>query len=96
MKGSQTKYHLRIDEKRTTVTVDTILSRMFAIKNKIDPFKAGGHTAVRDLIQVTIDKNKITKADGVSQTLRYIMVMQIAPTKLRDSYFKMSQADLNI
>ena len=96
MKGSQSKYHLRIEGKRTTTTVDTILSRLYAIKKGINPFENGGHTEVRDLLQDLADRNKIKKSDGVSQTLRYFMIMSIAPAKLVSEWSDLSQAELAI
>ena len=91
MKGSQTKYHLHVDGKRTTATVDTMLSNLYALNNKINPFDENSHGAIRDLLQNEVTKKMVTKSEGTSQTLRYIMMMNIAPNKLRDEYQRLSK-----
>jgi hypothetical protein len=96
MKGHQTKYHLQIEGVRTTVTVDIILSRLFSVKKGLDPFGPDAHAAVRGLLQAELDKNNIKKSEGISQTLRYLMIMGITSEALRSEYHQLSQGNLGI
>ena len=51
------KYHISYADKRTTITVDTILSEMLAIKLKQIPETDEAHSAVRGWLQDTLIEN---------------------------------------
>jgi hypothetical protein len=53
------RYHLMIEETRTTVTVDTTLSNLLAVKLNTDPIAdaATAHAAVRGWLQDEIDRD---------------------------------------
>jgi hypothetical protein len=69
---------------------------MYAVKLGVDLFSPDSHTAVRDLLQDLVDKNKIKKDEGIGQTLRYFMIMAIAPPKLISEYTELSQSVLKL
>ena len=53
------RYHLIIEETRTTVTLDTTLSNLLALKLNTDPIAdpAAAHAAVRGWLQGEIDRD---------------------------------------
>lgn len=54
-----TRYHLMIEETRTTVTLDTTLSNLLAVKLNVDPIAdaPAAHAAVRAWLQEQIDRD---------------------------------------
>lgn len=53
------RYHLMIEETRTTVTLDTTLSNLLAVKLSTDPIAdvTAAHAAVRAWLQGEIDRD---------------------------------------
>ena len=51
------RYHISYADKRTTITVDTMLSELLAIKLKQIPETAEAHAAVRGWLQETLIRN---------------------------------------
>lgn len=49
------RYHMQLANRRTTVSMDSILSDLLAIKLKVEPGTAEAHTAVRELLESFID-----------------------------------------
>ena len=92
MSAYQTKYHVYVNGKRTMVTVDTFLSRMYAAELGIDDLENGKQsTELREAIQKLVDERPI---DGhVSQHVRMSMLFKVAKPKLISAAIK--QGELN-
>ena len=84
---NQTRLHIRLGEQRTTISADTILTVMLAIKLGHDPDDAA--TVAREWLQARLphkvgtDKGKGKRA---SQAARELMIEAIADKKLSRAY----------
>ena len=82
----QQRLHIRLGDQRTTVTVDSVLSAMLAIKLGQDP---GDTRVVREWLQqrlpgkIGVDRGIGKKA---SQHARVLMIEAIADTKISAAY----------
>ena len=83
---NQTRLHIKLGDQRTTISVDTILSAMLAIKLGQDP---GDTRAVREWLQARLP-DKIGTDRGIgkkaSQHARVMMIEAVADTKLSAAY----------
>ena len=82
----QQRLHIKLGDQRTTVTVDTILSTMLAIKLGQEPDDT---RAVREWLQARLpDKVGTDKGIGkrASQHARILLIEEIADTKLSAAY----------
>jgi hypothetical protein len=81
------RYHLIIESTRTTVTLDTMLSRLLAVKLNTNPIAdaAAAHAIVRAWLQAEIDRDPgafVLAGRGVtnrnSQRLRMFALREVA------------------
>mgnify|MGYP005862128063 CR=1 FL=1 len=82
----QQRLHIKLGDQRTTVTVDTILSAMLAIKLGQEPDDT---RAVREWLQARLpDKIGTDKGIGkkASQHARVLLIEEIADTKVSAAY----------
>ena len=83
---NQTRLHIRLGEQRTTISVDTILSAMLAIKLGQDP---GDTHVVREWLQERLPA-KIGTDRGIgkkaSQHARILLIEAVADKKLSSAY----------
>ncbi len=78
------RYHITFGKKRTTITVDTILSEMLAIKLHQTPGTKDAHQAVRLWLQDTL-VSRLGDYGGrndASQWTRRCLIEAIADTKV--------------
>ncbi len=80
----QSKYHIVFDDKRTTISVDTILSELLAIKLGYAPDDDDAHSAVREWLQETLVSHlgDDSGPKSASQFARKYLIEQIADKKL--------------
>jgi hypothetical protein len=83
---NQTRLHIKLGEKRTTISADQILVAMLALKLGTSP---DDHQAVREWLQARLpDKVGTDKGIGkkASQAARVMMIEAIADKKLSTAY----------
>ena len=83
------RYHIEFDSHRTTVSVDTILSNMLAIKLGQEPETPDGRRAVREWLQARLpDKVGNGRAIGkrASQNAQALIIEAIADNKVSERY----------
>lgn len=85
------RYHLIIQETRTTMTMDMMLSALLAVKLGVDPFAdaPGAHGAVRAWLQAEVDRDPgayVLARRGVtnrnSQRLQMLALRAVAASHL--------------
>lgn len=84
---NQTRFHIRLGDQRTTISADTILTAMLAIKLGHDPDNAA--QVAREWLQARLpDKVGTDKGIGkrTSQAARELMIEAIADKKLSRAY----------
>ena len=83
------RFHIQFANHRTTVTVDTMLSAMLAIKLGFEPETPDGNRAVREWLQARLpDKVGTDKGIGTraSQNAQRLIVEAIADPKISRAY----------
>ena len=80
------RYHLRLGSKRTTVSVDNILSELLAIRLGFCPQSAQAHGSVRAWLQQQLDQANDPGRIRVSQWLRDQTILFLVDKKLSDTY----------
>ena len=63
------RYHVTLDQKRTTVSMDTIVSEYLALHVGVQPDGAQAHSAVRAWLQRELDRDNDPGRTRVSQWL---------------------------
>jgi hypothetical protein len=84
----QDTYHITLGKKRTTVSLDTILSVILALKLGTEPGTEEAHSAVRKFLQDMLDQHNDPKRRYVSQWLRTQLVLEIMDKKISEIYWK--------
>ena len=85
----QERFHIQFDSRRTTVTLDTVLSEMLAIKLGLSPDDKNAHTLVRQWSETTIkDRQGSDQRSGakLSQWVRYYAIREIAEPELESAF----------
>ena len=81
----QDRYHIQFSNRRTTITLDTVLSELLAVKLGFSTEDDRVHSAVRDWLQTTIIENmgdNLPTNSRVSQWARRYAIEAIANPKL--------------
>ena len=75
----QNRYHIHFKGRRTTITVDSIISELLAVKLEMLPDAPEAHAQVRDWLEVTLhDKDKLGEnVPGGSRISQYARVYAI-------------------
>ena len=85
----QVIFHIYNAKKRTTVSVDSILSEMLAIKLGFEPDTQEANKAVREWIQTEFDKmnsGSKTKWSSASQWIRRKLIASLVDKKLSEKW----------
>lgn len=85
----QKRFHIQFDSRRTTITLDTIISSLLAIKLGVTPESKEAHSVVREWLEVTIkDRQGNDQRSGakLSQWVRYYAIRAIAAPELESGY----------
>lgn len=80
------RFHLRLGQRRTTATVDTLLSSYLAIRLGYPPETPGAHQAVRRWLQNRLDENNDPTRVAVSQWLQQEVISTLVDTQLSTHY----------
>ena len=80
------RYHLSLDHKRTTVSLDNMVSDLLAIRLGSFPQSAQAHGAVRAWLQQQLDRANDPGRIRVSQWLRDEAVLFLVDNKLSTTY----------
>jgi len=80
------RYHLTLGRKRTTVSLDTMLSDLLAIRLGSRPQSPQAHGTVRAWLQQRLDDANDPGRIRVSQWLRDQAVLFLVDTKLSNTY----------
>ena len=84
---SQTRYHIQFNNRRTTITVDSIISELLAVKLGMLPDDPDTHSTVRDWLEKTLhDKlgENVPGGNRISQYARFYAIEALANKKLMD------------
>lgn len=84
------RFHIKVKkgkiERRTTVSVESVLAELFSFKLGFDIETPEGHRAVRLWLQEKQDEQKMSNAD--SALLKQSMILEISDRKLSEKYWK--------
>lgn len=80
------RYHIWLGERRTTVSLDNILSDYLALALGTTPQSPAAHQAVRQWLQHRLDLNADPHRCRVSQWLQGQAIEHISDNKLSDAY----------
>lgn len=81
-------YHVRLGKKRTSVTLDTLIASLLALKLDQTPETPEARAAVRTYLQDILNQADDPGRYFVSQWLRKQVLLKIADSKLVDRYWK--------
>lgn len=82
----QSRYHVLLDGKRTTITVDKIVSELLAVKFGYPPETPEAHTAVREWIETKLRKNNAY--DRLSQRTREYAIRELTDPAILKPYWQ--------
>lgn len=82
---SQSRYHIRFKGRRTTITVDAIVSELLAAKFHLSPDDPETHGHIRQWLQETLEEklgHDVPGGNQVSQYARQFAIEAIADSEL--------------
>lgn len=80
------RFHLRLGQRRTTVTVDTLLSSCLAIHLGYPPETPEAHQTVRRWLQHRLDEHNDPGRVAVSQWLQREVITTLMDTQISTHY----------
>ena len=95
MDDTMNRYHVMLGTKRTTVTMDSIVSEFLALHLGADPHSSAGHTAVRQWAQDQLDANNDPGRIRTSQWLLARAVETLARPSLAEKHGAWSDSILS-
>ena len=84
----QDLYHVLLGKRRTTVSLDQIISILLSLKLDHDPGTEDVHSAVSAYLQEKLDVKNDPDWTSVSQWLRKEVVLDLLDKKLSSKYWK--------
>lgn len=82
------RYHVQLKTHQTTVSVDTIVSDLMAIKLGTVPGTKEAHTAVRQKIDEFIDRDRGRPGYGLANHIREQAILFISDKILSEKYWE--------
>ena len=82
---TQTRYHIQFNNRRTTITVDSIISELLVVKFGLFPDDPRAHSTVRDWLEKTLhDKlgENVPGGNRISQYARVYAIEELANNRL--------------
>ncbi|MEO8402705.1 MAG: hypothetical protein ABI597_13120 [Gammaproteobacteria bacterium] len=81
------RYHIKVSDKRTTISLDKIISDLIAIKLGVDPSSEEAHSAVREQLEAILrpfyDPNRYCKP---THFMTKKAILWLVDKKLSDKY----------
>ncbi|MGB0848316.1 MAG: hypothetical protein ACPGSM_16425 [Thiolinea sp.] len=84
---TQKRYHINFQQRRTTITVDNIISELLAVKLGTLPDQPETHSMIRQWFQETLEEklgHNVPGGNQVSQYARQYAIEALADKKLMD------------
>lgn len=82
----QPRYHVNLGDKRTTVSLDEVLTELLALKLGHTPNTPEAHSGIRQWLQDRLEDNNDPGRILVSQWLRREALLLVADKKLSKAY----------
>lgn len=80
------RYHVTLKDRRTTVSLTSLLSSLLAIHLDEEPLTEEAHTAVREWLQQRLEESVHPHEFRVSQWLQGEVILELVDKKLSDAY----------
>ena len=80
------RYHIQRGANRTTVTLDSTICELLALKLGIEPDSQQSHKAVRSWLQSTSEQEVDQKINNLSQWLKRKAILHIADNNLQTKH----------
>ena len=80
-------YHVVLGRRRTTVSLDKMVSTLLSLKLGHDPGIEDAHSAVRAYLQTKLDQANDPRRTSVSQWLRQEVLLDLVDKKLSTKYW---------
>ena len=88
-------YHITLGKRRTTVSLDNIISQFIALKLEKVPETIEAYTAVREYLQIKVDEAKDPGRSYVSQWLREQCLFDLLDKKISSKYWDWFEVNFN-
>jgi hypothetical protein len=79
-------YHVRLGQRRTTVSMDDILSELLSLRLRVAPSNPNSHSKVRQWLQTKLNGSNNPNQKHVSQWLQSEAIKEIAADDLLRSH----------
>lgn len=89
------RYHVRLGEKRTTLSISDLLSKLLALKLGLVPDSLETHGAVREWLQKCLDRAADPNRVRVSQWIQDEVILFVTDKELSEQYHRWLLEDLN-
>ena len=83
-----TKYHVMLGKRRTTITVNTMIANLLALKLGYAPETEEAYKALREYFQEKLDKGKDSRRVLVSYWLQEQGLLELIDSGIAKNYWK--------
>jgi hypothetical protein len=80
------RYHVRLGERRTTVSLDTLLSNLLSLRLGVEPETPEAHRTVCHWLQARLKENGDANRVLVSEWLTHQVIFFLIPDELNRKY----------
>lgn len=81
------RYHVFLDERRTTVSLSAVFSSLLALRLGEEPDTEEAHSAIREWLQDKIDEHGVSNRPRPSRWLQTEVLLELVDKKLSTAYF---------
>lgn len=95
---TQSRYHIQFQGRRTTITVDSIVSELLAVKLGVLPDASSAYGLVRDWLEATLHEKlgeNVPGGNRISQYARVYAIEALADKKLMKQVWDWRLSDEN-
>ena len=92
----QSRYHIQLKDRRTTITMDTVASELLAVMLKVEPNSKEAHTTIRIWLNEAVTEalgDDIPSNSRISTWARRLAIEAIARPKLMNQVIEHRIAD---
>lgn len=82
------RYHVLLDDRRTTVSLTSLLSHLLAIRLDEEPGSEEAHTVIREWLQDKLDDYHEPERIRVSQWLQGEVILELVDKELSARYLE--------